>query len=328
MRQNKGSSVAPNVWFLHIIPLQGSPWIYFGATFLSFYGIYLNLLSIRYTTITSTSLFDAVSIPTTILLSKFFLGRRYRQHHILGALLCLTGVILNVGYDFATDHHIFEAVTDTSIDAADSVQMKTVISNITGSEGDYEDGSKEYPNKVVGDLMACMGGILFGANDVVAEFSVRRFGGTTEYLGMIGFFGTLLSGIQAVISERDTVAAFFQGNTAGGCSNTITTWLLIAYVIGQFSRKAGLALFLTVSDAALLQLSLLTSDLYTLMFSVIYLHILPLPLQWVAMVCVIAGIVVYEVGPKSTLEQQLPPPELHRSTNHVVAADRGSSKMV
>jgi drug/metabolite transporter (DMT)-like permease len=302
IRQNKDSttSTAPHVWFLHFIPLQASPWVYLGAAFTSFYGIYLSLLSIQYTTITSTSLFDSVSIPVAMLLSRYFLGRRYVRHHILGAVLCLVGVILNVGYDFLIDHNLYKVEhMDTG-----TVKMKTIIGNLTGTNAEeFDDGSDEYPQRVIGDMMACFGGMLFGANDVIAEFSVRHFGGTTEYLGMVGFFGIFFSLFQMAITERDTVSSFFQGKTE--CAGSLTTWLLVIYVIGQFSRKAGLALFLTMADAALLQLSLLTSDLYTLLFSIIYLHILPRPLQGVAMLLVVAGIVTYELGPKSTLEPVL-----------------------
>jgi drug/metabolite transporter (DMT)-like permease len=216
--------------------------------------------------------------------------------------VCLTGVILNVGYDFLIDHNLYK-VEPMDGDAG-IVKMKTVIGNLTGASAEeFGDGSDEYPHRAIGDTMACLGGMLFGANDVIAEFSVRHFGGTTEYLGMVGFFGIFFSLFQMAITERDTIASFFLGKTE--CAGSLTSWLLVVYVIGQFSRTAGLALFLTMADAALLQLSLLTSDLYTLLFSVIYLHILPRPLQGVAMLLVVSGIMTYEIGPKSTIEPLL-----------------------
>ena len=261
-------------WFLGIVPLKASPWVYFGMALLSFYGNYCYLLAVSLTTVTSLSLVDAISVPTAMILSHCFLRRRYKKLHFLGAALCLTGVAIGVIVDFVANRiHQDASVTDSYEDT---------------------DGSEEFPNKIAGDLLACAGAILFGMNDVMAEYSVHRFGGTTEYLGMIGFFGIFLSAFQMTLSERQIISDTFNGMT--GCTGYILPGLLVAYVVGQFSRKSGLATFLTMSDAALLQLSLLTSDLYTALFSIVYQHILPRPSSWIAMAIVMSGIVVYEMS--------------------------------
>lgn len=259
---------------------------------LSFYGNYVSLSAIRFTTVTSISMFDAMAIPTAMILSHFFLGRRYVRFHLLGASLCLVGLFLNAGVDLVSNHLYQEAVSD--------VQLKP-LGNAT--EQVKDDGSEEYPTKIVGDIMACVGGILFGANDVMAEFTVRRDGaGSTEYLGMIGLFGLFLSAAQAAMTERKQIVALFHGTT--NCGGDVVTGLLVLYILGQFSRKAGLAKFLTMSDAALLQLSLLTSDLYTATFSVIYLKIFPRPFFWVSMLLVVSGIIVYELGKSPIVEDE------------------------
>jgi solute carrier family 35, member F1/2 len=263
--------------FLGCIPLEASALIYFGMAIMSFYGNYFYLLAVSETTVTSISLIDAISVPTAMILSHIFLRRRYLKLHFLGAALCLTGVIMGMIVDLMANRmHQDDTYTDT---------YKKL------------DGSEEFPNKVAGDLYACAGAFLFGTNDVLAEYSVHRFGGTTEYLAMVGFFGTLLSLFQILISERQVVLDTINGTTPGGCGNNIIIGLLVAYVVGQFSRQSGLATFLTMSDAAMLQLSLLTSDLYTALFSIVYQQIYPRPATWFALAIVMSGIVVYEMGP-------------------------------
>jgi solute carrier family 35, member F1/2 len=292
----KGTNTAPvEQWFLRGIPLQASPWFYFGMALLSFYGSYCYLIAVTFTTITSVSLVDAMSIPTAMILSHVYLRRRYSRMHLFGATLCISGVIIGLVID-GISNYIYNS-------GGASVQVKYIVpgaSNATSAG--VNDGSKEYPHKLVGDFLSLLGAVLFGTNDVLAELSVRRLGGTTEYLGMVGFFGIFISMFQISITERETVADMFNGVNPSGCSGSLTAGFLVAYVLGQFSRKAGLATFLTISDAALLQLSLLTSDLYTAIFSVLYLHILPRLSSWLAMVLVLAGIVVYETGPSPVVD--------------------------
>ena len=292
-----GSATSPvTFWFLSVIPLHTSPWVYAGIAFLSFYGNYLYLLAVSYTTVTSVSLVDALSIPTTMILSHMFLRRRYARLHLLGATLCISGVMLGMVVDVVSNYIYRE-------ESMASFQFKTKSANVTDTpDAHKDDGSKEYPHKLVGDLLSCVGAVLFGINDVLAELSVRQLGGINEYLGMVGFFGILIAIFQVAISERQVVVDMANGVNSTGCGGNVVSGLLVAYVVGQFSRKAGLAAFLTISDAALLQLSLLTSDLYAALFSIVYLQILPRSSSWLAMLAALVGIVVYELAPSPRID--------------------------
>lgn len=325
-----GSTTSPvSSWFLSVIPLHTSPWVYLGIAFLSFYGNYCYLLAVEYTTVTSVSLVDALSIPTAMILSHVFLRRRYQRLHLLGAALCITGVMLGMVVDVLSNYIYRQESTS-------SIQVKTMTANVTDASSApdvRDDGSKEYPHKLVGDLLSCVGAILFGANDVIAELAVRRLGGINEYLGMIGFFGTVIAMFQVAISERQIVVDIFNGVNPTECGANIVAGLLVAYVVGQFSRKAGLAAFLTISDAALLQLSLLTSDLYAALFSVIYLQILPRASSWFAMFAALVGIIVYELAPSPRIDVPSRPDPISQSDGILKQGDQGnesdpSTKMV
>jgi len=163
--------IRPQHWFCGVIPLVASPWAYVGIAFLDVEANYMTVLAYRYTTITSITLFDALAIPSAMILSWTFLRRRYTPIHYCGVAVCMAGIVYNVLADYETN------LNSTS-------------------------GSREYPHKVLGDALAICGGIVYGANDFLAETAVRRFGGPTEFLGMMGLFGLIISIVQAAILER------------------------------------------------------------------------------------------------------------------------------
>ena len=134
---------------------------------------------------------------------------------------------------------------------------------------------------------------MYGVNDVLAEICVKHHGGVNEYLGMLAIWGILISGIQAAIFERQAIVGFFHD---GACARYISLLLLAAYVACQVIRKSALARFLLISEAALLNLSMLTSDVYTTIFSIIAQNILPRSYFFVGLALVVSGIFVYEMA--------------------------------
>ena len=163
-----------------MLSLEASPWAYLGIAFLDVEANYMTVLAYRYTTITSITLFDALAIPSAMILSWTFLKRRYTSIHYCGVIVCMAGIVYNVLADYETDlHHSSQVMF-------------------------------EYPNKLLGDVLAMGGGIVYGANDFLAETAVRRFGGPTEFLGMLGLFGLLISILQAFLLERHEIVEFFQ----------------------------------------------------------------------------------------------------------------------
>ena len=162
------------------IPLEASAWTYFAIALLDVEANYFTVLAFRFTSLTSASVLDAMAIPSAMMFSRFCcLHKRYLKIHVLGVLACLGGMLSNVFCDLQQE-----------------------------SKGNNEE-AKEYPHLLFGDFLAMLGGIMFGARDVVTESFVREHGGACEYLGMIGLFGTLISLIQVLILERHAVFSFF-----------------------------------------------------------------------------------------------------------------------
>lgn len=269
------TNTAPRHWFLGIFPLQVHPLAYLGIALIDVEANYFTVLAFRYTTLTSVTLFDALAIPSAMTLSFLFLKRRYHKIHFLGVFVCFLGIGCNVFADYEADH---------------------------------KKPDEEYPHKLLGDMLAICGGIMYGANDVLAELSVRRFGGPVEFLGMLGMFATLISIIQAAILERDDIATFFRGieETADSddsvCSVEKGLALLFLYAGVCTLSYMGASRFLLVSEAAFFSLSLLTGDLWSVTFSVVAERIVPDPLFFVALAMTVSGVCIYEMGPSSVLE--------------------------
>lgn len=258
--------------FLGVVPLQASPWSYLPMALFDVYANYFTVLAFKYTTITSVTLFDALAIPSAMILSHVFLHRQYSQVHLLAVGCCIVGILINVFEDYEDDQQAGTMTTTSGIALGDI-----------------------YPHRTFGDVLAITGGLLFGATNTYGEYAVRHLGGPLEYIGMLSFFGAIICFIQTMVIERDSIAAFYKTDEEGECSSTEAQWLLVLFVIATVTTYNGSALFLQVSDAAFFNLSLLTGDLWSVIFSIVEEGIVPGALFFVALVFIVAGVIVYEM---------------------------------
>lgn len=272
------------------LQINAPPWVYIILAFLDVEANYLTVLAYRYTTLTSVTLFDALAIPSAMMLSKWWLGRVYGRIHLVGVALCMAGVVVNVMQDY-------KIVNEDDDD--DNVRYD-----------DDNTSTDPYPYRIRGDILAICGGILYGVNDTVCEIAVRAHGHASEFLGMVGLFAGVIAIVQAAIVERDAIAEFFAlGNGLDGDDDTcsaFTVWgLLAAFVAVNVVSYSGAAMFLLLSEAAFFNLSLLTGDLWTVIFSVTAQHIIPGPLFFVALFLIVGGVVLYEMAPSPVEEKAL-----------------------
>jgi solute carrier family 35 protein F1/2 len=278
--------------FLNLFPIQAPVWVYFIMAVLDVYASYFQVSAYHYTTITSVALLSALAIPSTMILSYTFLGRRYTTLHLAGVGLSLLGILCNVMQDLLDDKHAVAV--------------------------DENDG--EYPHKLRGDLLAIAGGFLYGASEVMGELVVRKLGGPAEYLGMMGFFGAVICFIQAAVLERKEIEAFANAE----CSQQTAAWLLIAFVASNFASYVSAAKFFQISEATFFNLSLQTGGLWSVGFSVLAQHIIPQPLFYVALLVTVSGVIIYEMAPTPIVEER----EMHkmmRSTSSTTPLTNGSS---
>jgi solute carrier family 35 protein F1/2 len=225
----------------------------------------------QYTSITSAMLLDCFTIPCVMVLSCLLLGARYERAHFAGALLCFAGVGLIVASDLQNN----------------------------GSGSDDDDGDdhnnddNEYPHAWLGDLMCVCGAFLYAVSNVVQERWVRAEAGPPRFLGRLGLCGVAVSGLQAALFERAALVEHTHWCLAGvGAWAGYTVALSAAYTVTSW--------FLVDADAALFNLSLLTADVYAVVFAYFVQGNLVSVLYAPAFGCTMAGIFVYHRAPKPT----------------------------
>ena len=229
---------------------------YFAVALIEAQAYYFIFLAFRYTSFAFVYVSDALAIPSAMIFTKFFMKRSYRMSHIIGCAICLFGIVLNTASD-----------------------MK--------KGGDEEDDDISSGDHIKGDIFAIIGAVLLGLDDVLSEMIID-FGGVNEMLFMKGLFGSLISFVQMTILERDAVYALF---TVDGSSCELE-WRMIlfgAHVLTRGLDVAGEMTFLAISEAALLNILLLTSDLYAAIFDVIAFGIRLTPYFYGAFVCIVVG---------------------------------------
>ena len=158
-----------------------------------------------------------------------------------------------------------------------------VFSDAVGG-GSAPDDDKRW----VGDLLCVGGAALYSLSNVSQEVMVRLYG-PADFLGAIGAFGTLISALQ--------IAIVAQGETEQWSHWDDQTALLVAGFAGcLFAMYVLTARFLQASDAAVFNLSLLTSDMWAILASAVIFGDALQPLYFVALALVVAGLVGYHAG--------------------------------
>lgn len=249
-----------------------APWYYY--LFIALMDVeanYLTYMAYRYTSITSISLISVMNIPSCMTFSRIILKRKYDVRHFLGVLVCLVGLFWSIFSDHGGGG---------------------------GDGGGEEEDDYAANNRVLGDALAMIGAVMYGLNDTLCETIVHA-ASIEEYLGMLGVFGVLISVAQAGFLERDTSVFFSPWSVS--CETTQATGLYFLNSMCLFLYYVGSSRFLYSFDAALLEISLLTNNLYTVLFVVVTQHTLPSNTYFGAMGLVVAGQLVYQAGTKAIL---------------------------
>lgn len=188
----------------------------------------LVVLAFRYTRLTSVMLLDCFVIPCAMFLSMFLLGSRYSVWHIVGVLVCVAGLVAVV---------VSDAQSDTTT-------------------------AQQNAEKLKGDLLVLVSAAGYAVSNVLQEFFVKS-ASRTEFLGMLGLFGSVICIAEAFLLE-DVQAAV-------GASPELYA-LLGLYVAVIVAYYVLVSLFLQFNDAAFLNISLLSSDFYGMLLGYLVFH--------------------------------------------------------
>lgn len=186
-------------------------------------GNYFVVKAYNYTSLLSAMLLDAWTIPCVVLLSVFFLKMRFIRYHYLGVFVAMVGMGFLIWSDMEAGK------------------------NFPGS--DY----------IKGDLFCILGATLYAVSNVYQEFLVRQTP-MYEVVGQLGFWATILNGIQLAVLERNELKSVEWTPAVVG--------YIIGFDIAMFIMYSVSPILFRLSSATFFNLSLLTSDFYGLVFGI------------------------------------------------------------
>ncbi|KAI5477136.1 hypothetical protein MNV49_006864, partial [Pseudohyphozyma bogoriensis] len=201
-----------------------------------------------YTDLLSCMLLDAWATPACMIFAFFFVKARYHWTQVLGVLIAIAGLGLLVTSDFLTD--------------------------------------KNYPaeNKVLGDWLMIIGATGYGLSNSLEEMFVRKRP-LYEVVGQMGFWGSIINGIQGSALEHHLYHEITWNGTTVGYLLGYTFVMLFLYTLAPILYR--------LSSSPFYNLSILTSDFYGLAIGLTVFGYAPYWLYFVAYPLVLSGLVVY-----------------------------------
>ncbi|XP_058685522.1 solute carrier family 35 member F2 [Poecile atricapillus] len=244
---------------------------------------YVMVKAYQYTTLTSVQLLDCFGIPVLMALSWFILRARYRLIHFLAVAICLLGVGTMVGADILSGR---------------------------------EDG--EGSDVVIGDVLVLLGASLYAISNVCEEYIVKNLS-RVEFLGMVGLFGTIISGLQlAIVEHRELMRIQWNWKVA---------LLFTAFALCMFGLYSFMPVVIKVTSATSVNLGILTSDLYSLFFGLFLFLYKFSALYILSFVVIIVGFVMYCSTPTRTAEPTaLPQPSSTGLDNAALKLEESDSE--
>ncbi|XP_011084167.1 solute carrier family 35 member F1 isoform X1 [Sesamum indicum] len=152
--------------------------------------------------------------------------------------------------------------------------------------GDRTGGS----NPVKGDLLVIAGATLYGVSNVSEEYFVKS-ADRVELMAFLGIFGAIISACQISILERDELRSIHW--TAGAALP------FIGFSVAMFLFYSGVPILLKISGSTMLNLSLLTSDMWAVLIRIFAYHEKVDWMYFVAFAAVAVGLIVYSGGDKT-----------------------------
>ncbi|KAM7397572.1 hypothetical protein PAMA_005739 [Pampus argenteus] len=219
----------------------------------------------QFTTLTSVQLLDCFVIPVLMLLSWFFLKTRYRMVHFVAVILCLLGVGAMVGADILAGRE-------------------------EGSDTDHRP-SFSTSDVVLGDGLVLLSAVLYAVSNVCQEYTVKNLS-RVEFLGMIGLFGTLISGVQLVLLEMCAVRAIKW--------DLHISMLFAVYALCMYALYSFMPVVVKMTSATAVNLSLLTADLFSLFCGIFLFRYTFSALYIISFVVITAGFVLFNAVPTYT----------------------------
>nr|GLL20179.1 solute carrier family 35 member F1-like [Ipomoea trifida] len=145
-------------------------------------------------------------------------------------------------------------------------------------------------NPIKGDILVIAGATLYAICNVSEEFFVKS-ADRVELMAFLGLFGAIISACQIIIFERNELKSIHW--TAGA------TFPFFGFSLAMFLFYSGVPVLLKISGSTMLNLSLLTSDMWSVFIRIFAYHEKVDWMYYVAFAAVVVGLIVYSGGDKA-----------------------------
>nr|CAB3457583.1 unnamed protein product [Digitaria exilis] len=160
---------------------------------------------------------------------------------------------------------------------------------------DVEANYIEGPNPLKGDLLVIGGSMLYAISNVTEEYFVKK-SSRVEVMAMLGVFGAIISGIQISILERQELRSTHW--------NAGAILPFIGFALAMFLFYSTVPIILKICGATMLNLSLLTSDMWAVLIRIFAYHEKVDWMYFVAFAGTAIGLVIYSYkGSKQIAEE-------------------------
>lgn len=223
---------------------------------------YLLVRAYQYTNICSVTVLDAFTVPTVMALSFLCLRVRFTVRQCAAASLCLAGIV-------------------------------------TLFASDLKHNDERYPLAWLGDVLVLAGAALYGVSNVVQEHVLKaRLEDRVKYLAHLGSYGAAIALVQSALLERDALPAAWH-------STADRRWELVGLEAGFVAALVGFYIGVATllewgSTATTMNLSLLTSDFWSVAAGVTLLHSSPGVVYALAFCLVVVGLGLYHWNGEAT----------------------------
>ncbi|KAK3122291.1 hypothetical protein QOZ80_8BG0667670 [Eleusine coracana subsp. coracana] len=140
------------------------------------------------------------------------------------------------------------------------------------------------PNPLKGDLLVILGSMLYACSNVTEEYVIKK-SNRVELMAMLGLFGAVISGIQISILERNELHSIKW--------NAGAVLPFVGFAVAMFLFYSTVPTVLKICGATMLNLSLLTSDMWAVLIRIFAYHEKVDWMYFVAFACTASGLIIY-----------------------------------
>ncbi|RCV32091.1 hypothetical protein SEVIR_6G236800v4 [Setaria viridis] len=150
------------------------------------------------------------------------------------------------------------------------------------------------PNPLKGDLLVILGSMLYACSNVTEEYVIKK-SNRVELMAMLGLFGAIVGGIQISILERKELHSVTW--------NAGAVLPFLGFAVAMFLFYSTVPTVLKICGATMLNLSLLTSDMWAVLIRIFAYHEKVDWIYFVAFACTAAGIIIYSYKDSKEAEE-------------------------